>query len=140
MTAFEVLEHVPNPVEFLKSALDKANSDTIIFSTTLYGDTPPDLDGWEYYSFETGQHISFYQTRTMERMAAELGATYYGNGSMHIITRRKAPLSRILIKICFSRLRWLLYPWVRRQLNGLTLSDSRAMIKRLNDRFRAEKK
>lgn len=54
---FECLEHLPNPIEELKSIAKI--SDMIIFFTELLPNYIPDKSWW-YYSFETGQHISFF--------------------------------------------------------------------------------
>jgi len=64
VTAFEVLEHVINPIEFVSEAIRKTQADVFIFSTELFEGIPPKPEDWWYYSFETGQHISFYQNRT----------------------------------------------------------------------------
>jgi hypothetical protein len=40
VTAFEVLEHVPDPMELLAQALDRASTRTIIVSTELFEGAP----------------------------------------------------------------------------------------------------
>ena len=74
--AFEVLEHLENPYQFLKDIFDKYCCKTLIFSTLTFSDKIPSRD-WSYYSFETGQHITFYQPFTLDILAKKLGINYY---------------------------------------------------------------
>jgi len=61
VTAFEVMEHIMDPLKFVKDTLNKFKTKTIIFSTELFKDTPPDVKKWWYYSPNTGQHVTFYK-------------------------------------------------------------------------------
>lgn len=86
--AFEVFEHIPDPVAFLNEHFSKWESRTIIFSTLTFQGDIPERDWW-YYSFETGQHITFYQPKTLELLAKKFACSYYMlNPSLHIITDR----------------------------------------------------
>jgi len=89
LTAFEVLEHVPNPVSFISDAMEMAKTRTLIFSTELFAGLPPAPDSWWYYAFQTGQHISFYQRRTLQIIAEKLNLECYSNGSFHLLTDKK---------------------------------------------------
>jgi Methyltransferase domain len=86
IAAFEVLEHIYDPIEFIKDSLDRSQTSTIIFSTELFSVVPPDPSLWEYYAFEEGQHISFYQVKTLEFIAMKLSLRLYSYGSFHILT------------------------------------------------------
>ena len=92
LLAFEVLEHIEDPLTFFKEALNRFNSSLIIFSTlTFKSDTPP--DDWWYYSLETGQHISFYQSKTLQFIAEKLGMHYYPISSgLHVFCKDKLSL------------------------------------------------
>lgn len=85
--AFEVLEHIDNPLDFLSAAFNTYHCKTIIFSTLTFTDNNiPPLDWW-YYAFEGGQHITFYQPRTLKMLADKLGCQYIMlNNNLHIIT------------------------------------------------------
>lgn len=89
VTAFEVLEHVHEPVDFVAEALGYGNSRTLIFSTETFAGEPPVPNGWWYYATEAGQHISFYQKRTLAKMANRLGLKFYSKAGMHIFTDKK---------------------------------------------------
>jgi hypothetical protein len=84
LTAFEVLEHVQDPVVFLKDAMEKTKSRLIIFSTECYEGLPPDPDNWWYYGFRKGQHISFYQRKTLKYIGDRLNLCFITNGRLHI--------------------------------------------------------
>lgn len=88
VTAFEVLEHVPDPVRFLRESMWRGKTRSIIFSTVLFdGDAPPP-ESWWYYAFATGQHVSFFQPRTLATIARMLGLNFYVGRSMHLLTDR----------------------------------------------------
>jgi hypothetical protein len=88
LTAIEVLEHLDNPVEFIKENLLRYNSNAIIFTTELYRGSAPGLEWW-YYSFETGQHISFYTKKTLEEIAKILKLNLYSYKGIHILSKVK---------------------------------------------------
>jgi hypothetical protein len=72
-TAFELLEHLENPLAMLKSAKELYDFDTCFFSATCFDEeNVPDADWW-YWAFETGQHISFFSLRSLNWMADQLG-------------------------------------------------------------------
>jgi hypothetical protein len=67
ITAFECFEHFVDPVAELKKMLEISGN--IIFSTRLFRDLPPKPSDWWYYSLDSGQHISFYSTKTLRHLA-----------------------------------------------------------------------
>jgi len=99
ITAFEVMEHISDPVNFVKEAIETYGAHTFIFSTQVYNDGPPPARDWWYYSFETGQHISFYTSRTLKHFADKLGLNFITVGGLHIFTEKKInPMRFLLVK------------------------------------------
>lgn len=96
--AFEVLEHLEDPLEFLTEAFSTYHCRTIVFSTLTFSGGIPPADWW-YYSFEGGQHIAFYQPRTLTLLAERLGCSYLMlNAGLHVITDRTVgPLARLVL-------------------------------------------
>lgn len=97
VTAFEVLEHLEKPVEFISAALSTSDQSTLICSTQLFERSPPDPVTWWYYAPSTGQHIAFYQRKTLEFIASRLGVRIYSNGSFHLFTKKR--IHPLLFKI-----------------------------------------
>jgi len=120
-TAFEVLEHVMDPVAFVQNALALGKTRTLVFSTVLYEDKPPRPDDWWYYSLSTGQHISFFRRDTLEFLAQKLGLRIYSSGTIHVFTDRQ--LNNSLFRLCTGRFAWLLHEYVRRQMKSKTFDD-----------------
>ena len=93
LTAFEVFEHLENPVAEVKKMLEL--SDNILFSTELQPRPHPTPDTWWYILPEIGQHISFFSRHSLEALAQRMGLHLSSNGkNLHILSRRKisAPL------------------------------------------------
>jgi hypothetical protein len=122
VTAFEVIEHLPDPIEFVRSVLEDARSDSLLFTTELFEGDPPAPGEWWYYCFEAGQHISFFQRRTLERIAARFDSNLYSNGKVHLITRRRISpwLFRLLARPAVAR---VLGAIMKRRSGSLTLRD-----------------
>ncbi len=97
VTAFEVLEHLPNPVADLADVA--AVTDRLLASTVLLPDPPPRPDQWWYYTPESGQHITFYTPRSLELLAKELGYDGVVSGSfVHLFHRGPVkPATRALV-------------------------------------------
>ncbi len=130
VTAIEVLEHVTDPVGFVKETLDEAGAQTIIFTTELYEGDPPRPEAWWYYAFPTGQHIGFYQRRSLVALGARLGLTLSSANGLHILS--KSPVNDHLLKFLTNRWMSRLGPWwIRRRLGSKTMSDHELMLKRI---------
>ena len=131
VTAFEVLEHVTDPVEFIKNTMLDVNSDTLIFSTVLYSGAPPDPNEWWYYSFQAGQHIGFFQRKTLEIIANKLNLNFYSENKIHIFSRKK--ISTILLKISVNNIFSRIFPYlIQFNLGTLTESDQEKILKSPN--------
>lgn len=89
ITAFEVFEHLVDPIEEIKKIL--AFSDSIIFSTELQPQNKMNsTEDWWYFAKETGQHISFYTTKSLEVIAKKMNFYFYSNNrNLHIFTKKE---------------------------------------------------
>ena len=87
VTAFEVFEHLENPLEEIANILNY--SDHLIFSTDLVPATIAEIENWVYIAQETGQHISFYTEKSLRMIADKFGKNYYRKGNIHIFTSNK---------------------------------------------------
>ncbi len=88
LTAFEVLEHLTDPLDELDRFARTA--DNVFASTLLIGATPPPLADWHYYAPETGQHIGFFTIESMRRIAARLGLHYATDGvELHLFSKKR---------------------------------------------------
>lgn len=117
--AFEVLEHIEDPLSFVEESFRSYECRTLIFSTLTFDGKVPSEDWW-YYSFEGGQHITFYQPRTLLLIASLLGCKYYMiNPSLHIITDKS--IGGIRRKLIFNEgFRNFFGMYIRRKRRGLS--------------------
>ncbi len=128
ITAFEVLEHLEEPVPFIVGALDLAQTDTFVFSTELYNGKPPLPDDWWFYSFETGQHISFYQVRTIRVLAERLGMFWYSHNNLHMFTKQPFTLKKF--RLCTGRFGKFFSLAIRRRIDSRTMDDHTIMLQK----------
>lgn len=130
--AFEVLEHVSDPVAFVEAEFERYGCRSMVVSTLTFSGGAP-APGWWYYSIETGQHISFYQPRTLHRLAARLGCEYTRiHDGLHLLMAR--PLPPLLRRALRSRRArgWLEgWYWARHRLPDLTWADHVQATRRL---------
>jgi hypothetical protein len=85
--AFEVAEHLTDPKKFFCEVLSIA--DTVVITTELL---PPTLtmkstNDWWYFAPETGQHIFFYSSRTLKKIAEYNKCRHYSYNNFQILTR-----------------------------------------------------
>jgi 2-polyprenyl-3-methyl-5-hydroxy-6-metoxy-1,4-benzoquinol methylase len=129
--AFEVLEHVSDPVAFVQAEFERYSCRSLVFSTLTFSGTAP-APGWWYYSLESGQHVSFYQARTLEQVAARLGCEYTRiHDGLHLFMAE--PLAPALRRALRSRRlrRWFeAWYWAHRRRPALTGADHEAARQR----------
>lgn len=127
VTAMEVLEHLVDPAAFIEETLAAAGAQTLIFTTELYEGEPPRPGDWWYYTFETGQHIGFFQRRTLETLGAKLGLQFSSANGLHVLS--KTAVNENLLKLATGRWSSRLSPWwIRRRLGSKVMSDHRLML------------
>lgn len=88
ISCFEAIEHTVNPLEFVAQTLERYRCRNFIFSTVTYA-TPTPASDWSYLSPATGQHVSFFQQRTLRKIAERLGLHFYSNAGLHIFAENK---------------------------------------------------
>lgn len=97
LTAFEVLEHLPNPIDEIKKMFHY--SDILLFSTELQpSNNVSELENWWYIVPEGGQHISFYNKATFQEIEKTLNVNYYTDfNSLHILSKNILSINPFLI-------------------------------------------
>lgn len=99
VTAWEVFEHLVDPISEIKKMLEFSR--TILFSTTLIPSIPKPLGDWWYYGLEHGQHISFYADATLREICNQFNLSLlYSDGSIHLLSDKK--INSIKIKSVFN--------------------------------------
>lgn len=93
ITAFEVLEHFPQPAQSLQEILNK-QSDLIIFSTMFYEKQGRD---WFYLVPFCGQHVFFYDEIGLARFVQTFGYDLAKAGSYWVLFRQAGPYSAAMI-------------------------------------------
>jgi len=127
VTAFELLEHLDDPKQFFKDVLGEMKPRYFIASTELFsGDATPD---WKYLYCMTGQHIAFYQEKTLKMVAAEYGYYYSHFRGMHFLSERK--ISNFRIKL-IMRASCFLYPLFK--FSSLVMADHDHLARKLRSR------
>ncbi len=122
-TAFEVFEHWPDPVAELAKLFDV--TDSVLASTEIVPDRPlRSADDWHYFSTLGGQHVSFFTSAALERLAASFGARLYSDGRwLHLMTRIPGiadPFTRPVARVGFPK---RVVRKVARVLNRLAIDE-----------------
>lgn len=98
ITAFEVLEHLTDPIASLSPLA--AASDRLLTTTRLLPSPAPRPGDWDYYALESGQHITFYTADALQHLAQHLGFDgVVTSGLVHLFYRGAPSLAtRTLIR------------------------------------------
>jgi 2-polyprenyl-3-methyl-5-hydroxy-6-metoxy-1,4-benzoquinol methylase len=130
LTAFEVFEHLVQPVEELAEMLKF--SDSVLFSTFLIPSNNPKPGEWWYYATDHGQHIALYSKKSLEILAKKFGLSLYTNGkNFHMFSKKKK--NNILFKI-------ITFPYISKMLNpflskkSLLDEDYKNIINKITER------
>jgi hypothetical protein len=112
VTAFEVFEHLADPLEEISRMCSCAES--ILFTTLILPEPAPKPEEWWYYGPEHGQHISLYSRKSLAAIASKLGMNFYTNGkSMHLFTRKRIPATLFHL-LAFYKVTRFIAPFFRR--------------------------
>jgi hypothetical protein len=107
ITAFEVIEHLDNPRLVFDEIFGKKAPAFVFISTTLFaGAVDP---GWEYLQPQSGQHITFFQKKTMKYIADLYGYRWSNWRYFHLFTKSSPAVrfAKLLIPLSL-----VLYPFM----------------------------
>lgn len=144
VTAFEVLEHLVNPIKDIQEMLEF--SENLIFSTELQPQTIEKISDWSYFSTETGQHIAFYNEASLKVIAKQLGFNFYTDGKfLHLFTKKKFavnPLSAVKEKFLLRKAKKFIRKTEKSPLESLLMTDWKHIKDTINegDEFKREAK
>lgn len=116
VTAYEVFEHLPNPVNDIAEIL--LYGDNLLFSTCLVPNDVKSVSEWWYFAPNHGQHISFYTSKSLEILAEKFGKHYIGYGDIHMFTREKCSKVKFILGCKFPN---IIQKFIRR--DSLLVSD-----------------
>lgn len=120
VTAIEVLEHLPDPLTFIQQAIERQRPKLLVFTTVLFAGEPPSPSWW-YYLPNTGQHISFYQRQTLQRLAERCGYHFASHRQVQVFSRE--PIAPLTLHFLLGKWGWLVDRRLRRRLPSLTRPD-----------------
>ena len=109
VTAFELLEHLVNPISDIREILNY--SQNILFSTEILPPNNPKPNQWWYYATDEGQHISIYTVKSLQIIAQKFHLNFYTNySSLHLLTEKKISpaFCEVLLKYDAENLRKIL--------------------------------
>jgi len=92
LTAFEVLEHLVDPISDISKMMDL--SPNVFVSTCLLPEPTPALSGWWYYMQSSGQHVSFYTSKSLECLANRFKRHLSSVGSFHLFSSKPVKYHR----------------------------------------------
>jgi len=120
-TAFEVFEHLANPMQEIDEIL--AYSDSILFSTVLQPADNVNPSNWWYISPEIGQHIALYNYDTLKTIAQLKGLNLYSDFKyLHLLTKNK--INSTLFKfLCHNKIANFLFFLLGKKNNALVQQD-----------------
>ena len=120
-TAFEVFEHLANPMQEIDEIL--AYSDSILFSTVLQPSNNVNPSNWWYVSPEIGQHIALYHYDSLKIIAELKGLNLYSDGKyLHLLTKNK--INATLFKfLCHNKIANILFFLFGKKNNALVQQD-----------------
>ena len=120
VTAFEVMEHLVDPLVDLKKMLSISRN--IFFTTALIPEPLPAPHEWWYYGVEHGQHISFYTRTTLEKIAQSFGLHYSAFEDLHLMTEKSiSPLKLSLLRKCLKKFH--LFERVQKKMKSRSMAD-----------------
>jgi hypothetical protein len=118
ITLIECFEHFTNPIEEIDKIFKM--SPNLLFTTETLPTLPPQPNQWWYYGLEHGQHISFYQQKTLSFLAKKFNKYYFSYNNIHVFTDKK--INPFYIKLIFKSQKFLYY-FVEKNMKSKTFED-----------------
>lgn len=131
VTAMEVLEHLTDPIEFIDEVLTFSGADTLFFSTELYEGTPPKPENWWYYTLATGQHIGFFQRRTLESIGQRLNLKLMSANGLHVLSRQRLN-ARLFVLATNPLICRVAAPYIRRIIGTRIFDDHNKLMEKFD--------
>ena len=99
LTAFEVFEHLVDPLSEIKAML--AYSNNLLFSTQLVPNETQNRTDWWYFGPEHGQHVAFYTVEALQVVSKVFNLCLSTDGvGTHLLSQK--PVSKRLFRF-FAR-------------------------------------
>jgi hypothetical protein len=121
VTAFEVFEHVVEPISTIDEMLKIAPN--ILLSTLVMPEQTPAHNDWWYYGQNHGQHIGFYRVKTFEKIANAKNKFLATDGVSYFLLSEK-PVSNTAFKLAIRISKFMPYI-LKYRLLSKTLVDSK---------------
>lgn len=99
VTLFECFEHFVDPLAEIYKILEISKS--IIFTTNILPVPIRNPHDWWYYGIEHGQHVSFYERRTLKYIAEKNNLKYSSAGNFHVFSEYR--INDLIFKILTIR-------------------------------------
>lgn len=116
-TAFEVFEHVPDPVATVREI--RGLTKGVLFSTNLIPEGVSSLADWDYFGLEHGQHISFYSEESLARLAGRVEWSYTKlSDGWHYFGEPGDPLPQAMKRVLDAERSWSPLRRLRDRLGG----------------------
>jgi hypothetical protein len=127
LTAFEVFEHLADPIAEIARMLGLSRS--LLFSTQLIPPSRPAPGEWWYYAPGHGQHVAFYTRAAIDVIARRFGLRAYSDGSsLHLLTDRRIDERWFRLLVRHPAARLLDRPLARRLPRASLLADDFARL------------
>jgi hypothetical protein len=125
VTAFEVLEHLDDPLSALRPVA--AVTDVLVVTTQMLPAEVSHPTEWDYFALESGQHIAFHTQQSLVELGRQLGYPYVTTGPLVHLFQRRPPHRRTRLLVRAPKTAYLagVLCSVSDQRRSLTLSDSK---------------
>jgi hypothetical protein len=123
ITAFEVFEHLVDPLDEIDKMLKISNN--IVFSTVLLPSQIPAPGEWWYYGLDHGQHVSFYSEKTIKVISKHFNLNLYSFGDIFVFTKKE--LSSFVLSLIQFLFHFGLFSVVSFKIKSKTDSDFRLL-------------